>query len=87
MFEATVVGLPHAIGEAQALASGQLPVVGQARMTREYPIYVSIPEEFPAELRKIGLAASVTVHTEGAGVVGMVAVILQWVSTSMDAII
>jgi hypothetical protein len=56
-------------------------------MTRFYAVYVTIPEDFPEDLRKIGLAASVTIHTEGAGVVGIVAVVLQWVNTSLDAII
>jgi multidrug resistance efflux pump len=87
VFEAHVIAVPNAIGEAQVLASGQLPVLDQARMTRLYPVYVSLPEDFPEELRKAGLAASVTIHTEGAGVVGIVAVVLQWVNTSLDAII
>ena len=87
VFEAQVVIVPSAIGNAQILASGQLPSVEQFTMTRLYPIYISLPEDFPDELRKVGLAASVTIHTEGAGVVGIVAVVLQWVSTSLDAVI
>ena len=87
VFEARVLGVPSAIGEAQGFASGQLPLVSQVTMTRDYPVYVSLPEDFPEELRKVGLAASVTIHTEGAGVVGIVAVVLQWVNTSLDAII
>jgi RND family efflux transporter MFP subunit len=87
VFEAQVIAVPNAIGEAQVLASGQLPVLDQARMTRLYPVYVTLPGDFPEELRKAGLAASVTIHTEGAGVVGIVAIVLQWVNTSLDAII
>ncbi len=87
VFEAEVIDVPSAIGDAQTFASGQLPVLGQAKATRLYAVYVTIPEDFPEDLRKIGLAASVTIHTEGAGVVGIVAVILQWVNTSLDAII
>jgi multidrug resistance efflux pump len=34
VFEAQVIAVPNAIGEAQVLASGQLPVLDQARMTR-----------------------------------------------------
>jgi RND family efflux transporter MFP subunit len=82
--------LPGEVFEAQVmqvLASGQLPVLDQARMTRLYPVYVTLPGDFPEELRKAGLAASVTIHTEGAGVVGIVAIVLQWVNTSLDAII
>jgi multidrug resistance efflux pump len=87
VFEAEVIGIPGAIGDAQMLASGQLPSIQQFTMTRLYPVFITMPEDFPDELRKIGLAASVTIHTEGAGVVGIVAVVLQWVGTSMDAII
>lgn len=87
VFETQVINIPGAIGNAQLLASGQLPSVQQFEMTRIYPITIALPEDFPDELRKIGLAASVTIYTEGAGVVGIVAVVLQWVGTSMDAII
>ena len=87
VFEAQVLSVPGAIGEAQVTASGQLPLVTEATVTRDYPVYVSLPEDFPEELRKAGLAASVTIHTEGAGVVGIVAIVLQWVGTSLDAII
>ena len=87
VFEAKVIGLPSAIGDAQALASGQLPSVQQVQMTRLYPAYIALPDDFPENLHKVGLAAAVYVHTEGAGVVGLVAVVLQWVGTSLDAII
>jgi multidrug resistance efflux pump len=87
VFEAQVIAIPGAIGNAQMLASGQLPSVQQFTMTRLYPVFISLPEDFPDELRKVGLAASVTIHTEGAGVVGIVAIVLQWVNTSLDAII
>ena len=87
VFEAKVILVPGAIGNAQLLASGQLQNVEQFNMTRIYPVMISLPEEFPDKLRKVGLAASVTIHTEGAGVVGIVAVVLQWVGTSLDAVL
>ena len=87
LFEGEVLTIPEAIGEGQFFASGQLPRVSEQRMTRLYPVLVSIPDDFPPDLRKVGLAASVRIHTEGAGVVGIVAVILQWVQTSLDAVI
>jgi multidrug resistance efflux pump len=87
VFEVQVIGVPGAIGNAQLLASGQLQSVEQFKMTRLYPVMISLPDDFPDELRKVGLAASVTIHTEGAGVVGIVAVILQWVGTSLDAVL
>jgi multidrug resistance efflux pump len=87
VFETEVIAVPSAIGDAQVAASGQLPSVQQQRMTRLYPIYIEIPEDFPTGLEKMGLAATVYIHTEGAGVVGIVAVVLQWVGTSLDAIL
>ena len=87
VFETTVIGIPSAIGNAQMLASGQLHSIEQFKMTRLYPVFIALPDDFPDELRKVGLAASVTIHTEGAGVVGIVAIVLQWVNTSMDAIL
>ena len=87
VFESSVAGIPSAIGDSQVMASGQLPSIQQQQMTRLYPIYISLPEDFPHDLRKVGFAATVYIHTEGAGVVGIVAVVLQWVSTSLDAII
>ena len=87
VFEAEVVAVPNAIGEGQWMASGQLPSVQTQRMTRVYPVYMTLPDDFPPDMRKVGLAATIYIHTEGAGVVGIVAIILQWIGTSMDAII
>jgi multidrug resistance efflux pump len=87
VFETEVIGIPNAIGDTQVFASGALPLVEEVKTTRLYPAFIAIPDDFPEDLRKVGLAASVYIHTEGAGVVGIVAVILQWVGTSLDAII
>ncbi len=87
VFESSVLAIPSAIGDSQVMASGQLPSIQQQQTTRLYPIYISLPEDFPHDLRKIGFAATVYIHTEGAGVVGIVAIVLQWTATSLDAII
>jgi len=87
VFETEVIAIPTAIGDAQVLASGQLPSVKDQRMTRLYPIYLAMPKDYPTELNRFGLAATVYIHTEGAGVVGIVAVSLQWIATSLDAIL
>lgn len=87
LFEAEVARIGSAVGEGQFVASGQLAKTSEQRTTRVYPVLVSIPEEFPPELRKVGLSASATIYTEKAGVVGIVATILQWVETSLDLVI
>lgn len=84
IFESEVAGIPSAIGEAQFYASGQLHRLADQRMLRSYPVALMLPDGFPPELRRLGLAASVRVHTDKAGVVGIVAIILQWIQTSLD---
>jgi multidrug resistance efflux pump len=61
VFETTVIDIPGAIGNAQMLASGQLHSIEQFNMTRLYPVFIAVPDDFPDELRKVGLAASVAV--------------------------
>ena len=87
VFESTVVKIPEAIGDAQLLATGQLPKVAQMQTTRQFPIYVELPEDFPEHMKKIGLAAVVYVHTENAGAISSVALAMQWISASLAVLI
>jgi len=87
VFETVVVGIPSAIREAQLDASGRLPSVNEQRMVGSWPMIIKLPEGLPEDVLRAGVAAEVYIHTEDAGIVGAVAVILQWISTSMDAII
>ena len=86
VFETVVVGMPSAIREAQLDSSGKLPSVNEQRMVSVWPMIIKLPDELPEKFHRAGVAAEVYIHTEGAGIVGAVAVILQWISTSMDAI-
>ncbi len=87
IFEGEVKDILFAIGEAQFAAAGQLPRVDEQRMTTLYPVIISLPDDFPQDQLRLGLAARVYVMTESAGVVGIVATILHWVQTSMDYIV
>jgi multidrug resistance efflux pump len=87
VFESKVIKIPKAIGDVQFLASGQLPVVGQTQTTRLYPIYVALPDDFPDHVEKVGLAATIYVHTENAGVISMVALAMQWISASLAILV
>ena len=65
----------------------QLETVQQQRMVRSYPLFLSLPEDFPPELRKIGFAANATVLTDSAGPIALYALAMQWISTSLDAVL
>ena len=87
VFKAKVAIIPSATGDVQLLASGQLPTTQVQRMSRLYPVYFELPDDFPDNMTKVGLAAKVYIHTEGAGVVKPVAIASQWMATSLDAIL
>jgi multidrug resistance efflux pump len=87
VFESRVLSVVEGIGEGQFYASGQMPRVNDQRMTRLYPVLIEIPDDFPVEMRHVGMAASARIHTESAGIVGIVATILQWIETSLDLVI
>jgi len=87
VFESKVVKIPEAIGDVQLMASGHLPVVGQVQTTRLFPIYVALPDDFPDHIKKVGLAANVTIHTQGAGAISMVALALQWIGISLAILV
>jgi len=83
VFESTVRRIPGAIGNAQVAASGLVVGVGESRVTTLYPLYCELPADFPADQVRPGLAASIRIYTERAGVVGMVAAVGQWIQTSL----
>jgi multidrug resistance efflux pump len=87
IFESEVVIIPSAIGDTQLMVSGQLPKVSQMQTARVYPVYVKIPEDFPEHLDKVGLAATVYIHTENAGAFSKIAYALQWLSSSISILI
>jgi multidrug resistance efflux pump len=87
IFEGKVRQIVDAIGEGQWAATGQLPRLDQTRMTTLYPVFVTLPEDFPEDQVRLGLAANVTVLTDDAGVVGIVATILHWISTSLAYVV
>jgi multidrug resistance efflux pump len=87
VFEAEVREFVSGIQEGQILATGQLDPVSRRRMVRGYPLVVSLPEDFPPKLRKVGLAANATILTQSAGPVAIVAVVMQWLQTALDAVL
>ena len=87
LFETEVVIIPSAIGEGQVMATGTLPRASSYQGTRLYPIAVALPEDFPQDMKHIGMAAVVYVHTENAGPISAVAKVIQWMSSSLTILI
>ena len=82
-----VAAFQSAIAEGQLFPGGQLASVQQRRMVRAFPVWLSLPEDAPPDLRKLGLAARVTIMTERAQVVAIVATFMHWFKTSLDIVL
>ena len=88
IFESKVLIIPSAIGDSVFVASGTLPTIQAQRMVRNYPIYIELPENFPNELKRVGMAALIYIHTEEqSNIVGGVAGIIQQIKASLDAVL
>ena len=87
VFDTEVRAFQSAIGEGQIFATGRLEGVQQRRMVRVFPLFLDLPDDFPADLRRVGLAANVTIVTEGAGPVAIIAMVTQWMRTAQGAIL
>ena len=87
VFESEVVTIPSAIGDVQFVASGQLSSVQAQRTVTIYPVYMALPADFPDDLRRLGLAASAYIHTENAGAFSAIASAVQWIQTSLNAVL
>ncbi|MDJ0848906.1 MAG: efflux RND transporter periplasmic adaptor subunit [Myxococcota bacterium] len=87
VFETRVTEFVSGIKEGQILATGQLDSVLRQRMARTYPVLLALPDDFPPELQKLGLAANVMILTEASGPIAYYAMVIQWISTSLDAVL
>jgi multidrug resistance efflux pump len=87
LFESEVVIIPSAIGEGQQMVTGSLPRASSYQGTRLYPIAVALPEDFPEDIKHIGMASVVYIHTENAGPISAVARIIQWIGASIAVLV
>ena len=87
VYDSEVLRFVSGIQEGQVLATGQLESVLPKRMVRTFPVVLSLPEDFPPKLLKVGLAANATILTEGAGPIAILALLTQWIETSLDAVL
>lgn len=78
------------VGSVQGLIQGQVTVESAASPAQAitaagngYPILVAFPTDSPAHLRQPGKLAQVTVFTDEANPINVLANILQWISTWM----
>jgi multidrug resistance efflux pump len=79
--EATIVAIPHGVGEGQIAVSGMLAKVNTFGGARTYPAVISIPKDIDRTQLRLGMPGTATVFAENAGVIGLLMSILVWISS------
>jgi len=81
IFHATVTAIPRGIGQGQVAVSGTLARTNTFGGATVFPAEISIPDEMNRESLRLGMSGSATAFSEKAGVIGLLASILVWISS------
>ena len=81
IYHAKIIGIPKGIGQGQIAASGTLARTTAIGGATVFPAVISIPDEMSRDSLRLGMSGSATVFAANAGVIGLLASILVWVSS------
>jgi multidrug resistance efflux pump len=81
IYHAKILEIPKGVGQGQIAASGTLARTNALGGATTFPAVISIPDEMSRESLLIGMSGSATAFSANAGVIGLLASILVWVSS------
>ncbi|XSC44769.1 HlyD family secretion protein [Bradyrhizobium sp. RDT10] len=81
IYHAKIIGIPKGIGQGQIAASGTLARTTAIGGATVFPAVISIPNEMSRDSLRLGMSGSATAFAANAGVIGLLASILVWVSS------
>ena len=81
IYHATVTAIPKGIGQGQVAVSGTLARTTALGGATAFPAVISIPDEMSRESLRLGMSGNATAFAPNAGVIGLLASILIWVSS------
>jgi multidrug resistance efflux pump len=81
LYHAKITAVPRGVGEGQIRVSGVLANSSTIGGTKEFPAVISIPDHMSNDLLRLGMPGTATVFSEKAGVIGLLAKILIWISS------
>jgi multidrug resistance efflux pump len=81
IYHATIAAIPKGVGQGQIAVSGTLARTTALGGTTAFPAEISIPEEMSREQLRLGMSGNATVFAANAGVIGLLASILVWISS------
>jgi multidrug resistance efflux pump len=83
IYRARITAIPKGIGQGQIAVSGTLARTNALGGATVFPAEISIPEGMNRDQLRLGMSGSATAFAGNAGVIGLLASILVWVSSYM----
>jgi multidrug resistance efflux pump len=80
LHKATITEVVEGIGQGQVAVSGTLARPSSIGGAQAYPAIISIPRDIGRDTLRLGMSGKATVFAENAGVIGLIASILIWIS-------
>jgi multidrug resistance efflux pump len=81
IYHAKIAAIPKGIGQGQISVSGTLARTTAIGGASAFPAEISIPVEMSRDSLRLGMSGSATAFAENAGVIGLLASILVWISS------
>jgi multidrug resistance efflux pump len=81
IYHAKILEIPRGVGQGQIAVSGTLARTNALGGATAFPAVISIPNEMSRETLRLGMSGSATAFSENAGVIGLLASILVWISS------
>jgi multidrug resistance efflux pump len=81
IYHARITAIPKGIGQGQIAVSGTLARTTAFGGATVFPAELSIPDEMSRDSLRLGMSGSATAFASNAGVIGLLASILVWISS------
>jgi multidrug resistance efflux pump len=81
IYHARITAIPKGIGQGQVAVSGTLARTTALGGATVFPAVISIPDGMSRDSLRLGMSGSATAFAGNAGVIGLLASILVWVSS------
>ena len=81
IYHAKIIAIPRGVGQGQIAVSGTLARTNTIGGATVYPAVISIPDGMSRDSLRLGMSGSATAFADNAGVIGLLASILVWISS------
>src|SRR5229473_2961260 len=80
IYHAKITAIPKGVGQGQVAVSGTLARTNAIGGASAFPAEISVPDQMSRDALRLGMSGNATAFAENAGVIGLLASILVWIS-------